>query len=112
MLFRSWAPALPGKPLTTSEPDPPLSVELSSTEIMGVRYTVHCEEVDSVFPPRCPRKESDGRSIRPELALEFWRDPPAQAALGLLPHGDPGPAGRRSGDSHQWAGARHARVAG
>ena len=53
--LRRWAPAPPGKPLTTSEPDPLLRVELSSTEIMGVRYTVHCD-VDSMFPPRCPRK--------------------------------------------------------
>ena len=54
--LRRWAPPRPEKPLTTSEPDPPLRVELSSTEIMGVRYTVHCEEVDTMFPHRCPRK--------------------------------------------------------
>src|SRR5438034_1362032 len=50
--LRRWAPAPPGKPSTTLEPDPPLSVELSSTEIMGVRYTVLCDEVDSLLPPR------------------------------------------------------------
>ena len=54
--LRRWAPAPRGKPLTTFEPGPPLRVELPPTEIIGVRYTVHCEEVDSMFPPRCPRK--------------------------------------------------------
>src|SRR2546429_2061782 len=76
--------------------------DLPSTSSLPLRLPSEgpaCGFAQGLAPTHCPTEASN-------------RDPPAQAALGLLPHGDPGPAGRRTGDSHQWAGARHARVAG
>src|SRR5205823_319604 len=75
--------------------------DLPSTSSLPLRLPSEgpaCGFAQGLAPTHCPTEASN-------------RDPPAQAALGLLPHGDPGPAGRRTGDSHQWAGARHAPAA-
>src|SRR5256884_9218459 len=88
--------------------------DTATTEI----YTLSLHDALPISPKVGLSRKQVGNPPKRGLALAEGgteasnRDPPAQAALGLLPHGDPGLAGRRSGDSHQWAGARHARVAG
>ncbi len=31
-------------------------MELEPTDVLGVRYTVHCDKLAGAFPPKCPRK--------------------------------------------------------